>query len=89
MVSFTYLFSFIFKSEDKGQTVVLLLNLIIGALGGSAIIIMRLKEDLIKYANQIINILRIIPSFCFCFGINQLIRRNDLFMVDLKKKKKY
>ena len=82
MVSFTYLFSFIFKSEDKGQTVVLLINLVIGALGGSAVIIMRLKEDLIKYAEPIIYIFRIIPSFCFCYGFNQLIQRNELFKVD-------
>ena len=86
MVSFTYFFSFIFKSEDKGQTVVLLINLIIGALGGSAVIIMRLREELVKYAQNIIYIFRIIPSFCFCYGYNQLIRRNELFLVDLKVK---
>ena len=86
MVSFTYLFSFIFKSEDKGQTVVLLLNLIIGALGGSAIIIMRLKDDLIKYAKTIIYIFRLVPSFCFCFGYNQLMRRNELFYLEWKEK---
>ena len=84
MVSFTYFFSFIFKSEDKGQTVVLLINLIVGALGGSAIIIMRLREELIKYAQKIIYIFRLIPSFCFCYGYNQLIRRKELFLVDSK-----
>ena len=84
MVSFTYFFSFIFKSEDKGQTVVLLINLVIGALGGSAVIIMRLKEELVKYAQDIIYIFRIIPSFCFCYGYNQLIRRNELFQIDKK-----
>jgi len=87
MVSFTYFFSFIFKSEEKGQTVVLLINLIIGALGGSAVIIMRLREELVKYSQDIIYIFRIIPSFCFCYGYNQLIRRNELFQVDLKVKK--
>ena len=86
MVSFTYLFSFIFKSEDKGQTVVLLINLIIGALGGSAIMIMRLKDDLILYSKPIIYIFRLIPSFCFCFGYNQLMSRNELFTVDLIQK---
>ena len=87
MISFTYFFSLIFKSEEKGQTVVLLINLIIGALGGSAVIIMRLREELVKYAQDIIYIFRIIPSFCFCYGYNQLIRRNELFQVDLKIKK--
>ena len=82
MISFTYLFSFIFKSEEKGQISVLLIYLIFGVLGGNAIIILRLYKDLIKYAEPIIYILRIIPSFCFCYGFNQLIRRNELFRVD-------
>ena len=34
MISFTYLLSFIFHSEDNGQIFILLLNLIIGVLGG-------------------------------------------------------
>ena len=85
MVSLTYLFSFIFKSEDKGQTMVLLINLVIGALGGSAVIIMRLKDDLIKYAEPIIYLFRIIPSFCFCYGFNELMRRNELMRIDLRK----
>ena len=92
MVSFTYLFSFIFKNEDKGQTVVLLINLIIGALGGSAIIIMRLKDNLVKYAKPIIYIFRLIPSFCFCYGYNQLMRRNELVnnlnSIEIKNKDK-
>ena len=83
IASFTYLFSFIFKAEDIGQTVVLLINLIIGALGGSAIIIIRLKEDLVKYAKVIIYIFRIIPSFCFCYGYNQLMKRKELIKFDL------
>jgi len=82
MISFTYLFSFMFKSEEKGQIAVLLIYLIFGVLGGNAIIILRLNRDLIKYAEPIIYILRIIPSFCFCYGFNQLMRRNELFMVD-------
>ena len=82
MISFTYLFSFIFKSEEKGQISVLLIYLIFGVLGGNAIIILRLYKDLIKYAEPIIYILRILPSFCFCYGFNQLMRRNELFIVD-------
>ena len=82
MISFTYLFSFMFKSEEKGQIAVLLIYLILGVLGGNAIIILRLYKELIKYAEPIIYILRIIPSFCFCYGFNQLMRRNELFVVD-------
>ena len=82
MVSFTYLFSFIFKKEGVGQTMVILVNLLIGALGGTAILIMRMYIKLIKYAKPIANIFRIIPSFCFCYGYNSLINRKFIFATD-------
>ena len=82
MISFTYLLSFIFHSEDNGQIFILLLNLIIGVLGGISLILMRLNEDLIDISKIIIHIFRFIPSFCFCFGYNQLFRLKDLFNVD-------
>ena len=82
MTSFTYLLSILFKSEDIGQIITLLINLVIGVLGGTSIIIMRLDKDLKNLSKIIIYIFRIIPSFCFCFGYNQLIRREDLFERD-------
>ena len=82
MVSFTYIFSFIFKKEGIGQTMVILINLLIGALGGTAVFIMRNYEKLIKYAKPIANVFRIIPSFCFCYGYNSLLNRDLLFITD-------
>ena len=82
MVSFTYIFSFIFKKEGLGQTMVILINLLIGALGGTAVFIMRNYEKLIKYAKPIANVFRIIPSFCFCYGYNSLLNRDFLFITD-------
>ena len=84
MVSFTYLFSFIFKKEGTGQTMVILVNLLIGALGGTAVFIMRVYEKLIVYAKPISNVFRIIPSFCFCYGYNSLLNRYFLFATDVK-----
>ena len=78
MVSFTYLFSFIFTSEDKGQTCILLVNLLIGTLGGSAVLIMRYEDNLINKAKTLAYILRIIPSFCFSYGYNLLLNEEDL-----------
>ena len=86
MISFTYIFNFIFKSEDHGQIVILLINLVIGVLGGTSIILMRLNEDLKKLSIKIIYFLRIIPSFCFCYGYNQLMRKKDLYDIDSKIK---
>ena len=82
MISFTYLFSIIIKSEYIGQITVLLINLIFGALFGIAVILMRVYDKLIKYANRISYFLRIIPSFCFCYGYNQLLRREQLYILD-------
>ena len=82
MVSFTYLFSFIFKNEGTGQTMVILINLLIGALGGTAVFIMRIYENLIDYAKTISDIFRIIPSFCFCYGYNSLLNRYLIFATD-------
>ena len=82
MVSFTYLFSFFFKKEGTGQTMVILVNLLIGALGGTAIFIMRIYVKLIKYAKPIANVFRIVPSFCFCYGYNSLLNRYFIFSTD-------
>ena len=88
MISFTYLLSYMFISEDIGQIVTLLINLIMGVLAGTSIIIMRLNKDLKDISKIIIYIFRLIPSFCFCFGYNQLTRAIDLFNIDLKIKTK-
>ena len=78
MVSFTYLFSFIFNSEDKGQTAVLLINLLFGTLGGSAMLVMKLNYDLLEKAEILSYIFRIVPSFCFSYGYNVLLNEETL-----------
>ena len=82
ITSFTYLFSIIFKSEYKGQITVLLINLIFGAVFGIAVIIMRIYDKLVKFADKLSYVLRVIPSFCFCYGYNQLIRKNEIYNLD-------
>jgi hypothetical protein len=84
MVSFTYLSSFIFRKEGTGQTMVIIINLIIGALGGTAVFIMRIYEKLVKYAKPIANVFRIIPSFCFCYGYNCLLNRYFIYATDFQ-----
>ena len=85
MISFTYLFSFIFSSESSGQNAVILINFIGGALAGSVILVLRIFDDLVKYAKKLQYFFRIIPSFCFCYGYNQLLSMNSLFDVDDEK----
>ena len=82
MISFTYLFSIIFKSEFIGQITVLLINLVFGAIFSIAVIIFRIYDKLVNYAKRLSYILRIVPSFCFCYGYNQLIRKNEIYKLD-------
>ena len=78
MVSFTYLFSFICKSENKGQSLVLLINLLLGTIGGTAVLIMKLNEDIENISTILAYILRIIPSFSFCYGYSLLLNEDFL-----------
>ena len=86
MISFTYLFSIIFKTEYKGQITVLLLNLIFGTIFSIVEIIMRIYDKLENFAINLSYILRIIPSFCFCYGYNQLLRKKDINELDNNSK---
>ena len=49
---------------------------------------MRLYDKLIDFANDLSCFLRIIPSFCFCYGYNQLLNREQLFSLDKDIKSK-
>ena len=82
MIAFTYILGTIFKKEGVGQTVIILINLLIGALGGTAVFIMRMYKELVKYAIPMAYAFRIIPSFCFCYGYNILLNRYYVFATD-------
>ena len=84
MVSFTYVFSILLKTEYIGQISILLLNLILGCILAIAVITMRLYEKLITFADNLAYVLRIIPSFCFCYGYNQLIRKHEIYFLENK-----
>ena len=82
MVSFTYLFSFVFDDESSAQNSVILVNFLFGALGGSVVLILRLMEDLTKLGKILAYVLRLVPSFAFCYGYNELLSSFSLFFVD-------
>ena len=83
MVGFTYIIGSIVKREGTGQALVILINLVIGAVGGTAVFIMRMYENLVYIAKPLANAFRIIPSFCFCYGYNTLLNRYLIFATDL------
>jgi ATP-binding cassette, subfamily A (ABC1), member 3 len=82
MTSFTYMFALFFKTESSAQNTVILVNFLFGALGGTIILILRLFEDLRSTGKKIAQILRIIPSFAFSYGFNQLLNAEVLFISD-------
>ena len=85
MVAFTYIIGTLVKREGTGQVLVILINLVLGAIGGTAVFIMRMYEKLIDVAIPLAKVLRIIPSFSFCYGYNLLVDRFYIFAADLKK----
>ena len=88
MVGLTYIIGTVVKREGTGQALVILINLVIGGVGGIAVFIMRMYEDLVNIAKSLANIFRIIPSFCFCYGYNTLLNRYLIFATDLEVESK-
>lgn len=76
--------SFMFKSESASQNFTILFNFVLGALGGTVVFVLRILEDLISIGKGIAWILRVIPSFSFSYGYQQLLGQATLLYVDNK-----
>ena len=85
MVAFTYIIGSLVKREGTGQVLVILINLVFGAVGGTAIFVMRMSQKLIGTAITLAKVFRIIPGFCFCYGYNTLLRRFFMYTADYKR----
>ena len=85
LISFTYVLSYLLETEGTGQITILLVNLFFGSLCGSAVLILRTNKKL-KYFGMVLSyIFRFVPSFCICYGYNQLISKKILFAIDYFK----
>ena len=82
MISFTYFISYFINNEGNGQTITLLINLLFGTLGSSAIMILRTNEDAKNLGKVLSYFFRIVPSFCLSYGYNELISKDLLFSID-------
>ena len=82
LISFTYCISYFINSEGQGQTIILLINLLFGALGGSAILILRTNKELKNIAEIASYFLRLVPTFCICYGYNELLSKKLLYAID-------
>lgn len=82
MVSFTYLLSFLFKLESSAQNFVILINFFFGALGGTIVMVLRFIEDTVNIGKALAFAFRLIPSFSFSYGYNQLLSIKLLYSID-------
>ena len=82
LASFTYTVSYFIENEGSGQVIILLINLVFGALGSSAIFVFRINKKLKNLGIGLSYIFRFIPSFCICYGYNQLISQKALIAID-------
>jgi ATP-binding cassette subfamily A (ABC1) protein 3 len=82
MVSFTYIISFLFKTESTAQNFVILINFFFGALGGTVMLVLRIIPDTVQIGKSLAFIFRFIPSFAFSFAYNQLLSIDLLNSID-------
>ena len=82
MVSMTYILSFLFGSESGAQNGVILLNFLIGALGSTVILALRMLENVRTIAKLIQYIISLLPSFCFNFGYSMILNKYMMLMTE-------
>ena len=82
MVSMTYVLSFLFSSESGAQNGIILLNFLVGALGSTVILLLRLLENVMDIAKIIQYIISLLPSFCFNFGYSMILNKFMILMVE-------
>lgn len=66
---FTYASSFLFKSHASAQIITIIFHFVIGCLMPSMIFIMLLFEESKEAGKALRWVFRLVPSFCFGFGI--------------------
>ena len=80
LILMTYIFSFLFSSESGAQNFIILINFLLGALGSSVILLLRMQENIREAAKIIQYILSLLPSFCFNFGYSILLNKYAIMM---------
>ena len=82
MVSSTYILSFLFSSESGAQNGIILLNFLLGALGSTVILLLRMMDNVKQVAKIIQYIISLLPSFCFNFGYSMILNKIMILIAD-------
>ena len=82
LISMTYVISFFFEDDSNAQNKMILLNALIGVLGGSTIVVLRANESTAAMGKKLQLLFSLLPSFCFCFSYNLYFNKIMIYMVD-------
>ena len=82
MITITYFLSFFFNSEAIAQNFIILFNLVLGSLGSTVVILLRVLEKTTETAKIAAFFFRIIPSFSFGYGYNLLLNGKLIMFID-------
>ena len=82
MITITYFLSFFFNSEAIAQNFIILFNLVLGSLGSTVVILLRVLEKTTNTAKIAAFFFRIIPSFSFGYGYNLLLNGKLIMFID-------
>ena len=82
MVSMTYILSFLFSTESGAQNGIILLNFLLGALGSTVILLLRMLDNVKDIGKIIQYIISLLPSFCFNFGYSTILNKYMLLMAE-------
>ena len=82
MTSMTYMLSFLFNSESGAQNGIILLNFLLGALGSTVILALRMLDNVRKIAKIIQYIISLLPSFCYNFGYSLILNKFIILMTE-------
>lgn len=85
MIIVSYLTSFLFDTESAAQNFIVCIFFIIGALGGSIILFLRLFDDLKNIAIGISYAFRVVPLFCLTNGYALMLNERVIFAQDFPK----
>ena len=85
IIPFTYVFSFLFNSENVAQTIIIFLNFVIAGIGAISVYFLRLLPDTKDTGDMLHNMFKALPTYCltgslmFVSGKDRLsVSRRDL-----------
>jgi ATP-binding cassette, subfamily A (ABC1), member 3 len=81
VVPFTYVFSFLFTTENVAQTITIFMHFVFAGIGAIVIFILRVIDSTQAIGDALVWVFRIIPSFCLTDTIMFDSSKSRLFLI--------